>query len=172
MAFAAVVSQPIGGPALGSTTGPRIRNSRPLPRPTAEVGCGVRLSGHPSMVRRTRIGNNRFLPRPAAEVGSGVLLNGRSSDVAAARSHCLCYCCCCCRRKRRVEVLTNSGVCWLHKDASRWARLDEAAQFFNLLWDSPIPFIALENPISVISSLIRRPEPLYFPHNTSQYIIQ
>lgn len=43
--------------------------------------------------------------------------------------------------------MTNSGVCWLHKDPSRWAKLDAAAEFFTLLWNAPIPRIALENPI-------------------------
>ncbi len=43
--------------------------------------------------------------------------------------------------------LTNSGVCWLHKDPSRWAKLDEGAAFFRTLWEAPIPHIAVENPI-------------------------
>jgi hypothetical protein len=43
--------------------------------------------------------------------------------------------------------LTNSGVTWLHKDPSRWAKLDEAAHFFKELLDAPIPHIAVENPI-------------------------
>lgn len=43
--------------------------------------------------------------------------------------------------------LTNSGVTWLHKDPSRWAKLDEGAAFFKSLLDAPIPRIAVENPI-------------------------
>lgn len=43
--------------------------------------------------------------------------------------------------------LTNSGVTWLHKDPSRWSKLDEGAAFFKLLLDAPIPKIAIENPI-------------------------
>lgn len=43
--------------------------------------------------------------------------------------------------------LTNSGVRWLHKDPTRWAKLDEAAQFFRRLFDAPIAKIAVENPI-------------------------
>ena len=43
--------------------------------------------------------------------------------------------------------MTNSGVCWLHKDPTRWAKLDDGAAFFRLLWDAPIPRIALENPV-------------------------
>lgn len=43
--------------------------------------------------------------------------------------------------------LTNSGVCWLHKDPSRWALLDEGAKFFKMLLDAPIGKICIENPI-------------------------
>ncbi len=41
----------------------------------------------------------------------------------------------------------NSGVCWLHKDQSRWVKLDEAAKFFNLFLDHPCPKICIENPV-------------------------
>lgn len=43
--------------------------------------------------------------------------------------------------------MTNSGVTWLHRDPSRWAKLDDAAAFFLTLWNAPIPRIALENPV-------------------------
>ena len=43
--------------------------------------------------------------------------------------------------------LTNSGVCHLHKDESRWALLDEGASFFKRLLDAPIAKKAIENPI-------------------------
>lgn len=43
--------------------------------------------------------------------------------------------------------MANSGVSWLHKDQSRWQRLDEGAAFFVALWKAEIPMIALENPI-------------------------
>lgn len=43
--------------------------------------------------------------------------------------------------------MTNSGVTWLHKDPTRWDRLDEAAAFFRMLLNAPIPHIAIENPI-------------------------
>tara|TARA_Y100000296_G_C5089902_1_gene214321 strand:- start:22 stop:594 length:573 start_codon:yes stop_codon:yes gene_type:complete len=42
----------------------------------------------------------------------------------------------------------NSGVSWLHKDKSRWSKLDESAEFFNLFLDHPsCDKIAIENPI-------------------------
>lgn len=43
--------------------------------------------------------------------------------------------------------LTNSGVCHLHKDPSRWEKLDDAAAFFLALWNAPIKLKAIENPI-------------------------
>ena len=43
--------------------------------------------------------------------------------------------------------LTNSGVTWLHKDSSRWAKLDDASTFFKALLDAPIERICVENPI-------------------------
>lgn len=47
--------------------------------------------------------------------------------------------------------LTNSGVRWLYdprpKFANRWNELDEGAAFFRLFLDSPIPRIAVENPV-------------------------
>jgi len=48
--------------------------------------------------------------------------------------------------------LTNSSVRWLwNKDGSkneeRWRNLEQSAKFFRTLLTSPIPFIAIENPI-------------------------
>ena len=43
--------------------------------------------------------------------------------------------------------MTNAGVTWLHKDPTRWAKLDEGAAFFKALWDAPIQRIAIENPV-------------------------
>lgn len=43
--------------------------------------------------------------------------------------------------------LTNSGVTWLHRDPSRWQKLDDAADFFRSLLNAPIPRICIENPI-------------------------
>jgi hypothetical protein len=43
--------------------------------------------------------------------------------------------------------MTNSGVTWLHKDPTRWAKLHDAAAFFSFLLNAPISRIAIENPI-------------------------
>jgi len=41
--------------------------------------------------------------------------------------------------------LTLAGVRWLH-ERNLWGELDEAAAFFRMFLDSPIPRIAIENP--------------------------
>ncbi len=43
--------------------------------------------------------------------------------------------------------LCNSGVRWLHSDPTRWACMEEAADFFLELWHAPIERIAIENPV-------------------------
>lgn len=43
--------------------------------------------------------------------------------------------------------MTNAGVTWLHKDSTRWEKLDEGAAFFKALWEAPIQRIAIENPV-------------------------
>jgi len=43
--------------------------------------------------------------------------------------------------------LCNSGVSWLKKDESRWQKLDDAAEFFRLFLEAPIPKICVENPV-------------------------
>ena len=41
--------------------------------------------------------------------------------------------------------LANSGVHCLHKDKTRWAKLDAACRFFNLFLDHPCPKVCVEN---------------------------
>ena len=43
--------------------------------------------------------------------------------------------------------MANSGVTWLHRDPTRWGKLDDAAEFFRFLWSVPIKAICIENPI-------------------------
>lgn len=43
--------------------------------------------------------------------------------------------------------LSNSGVCHLHTDPTRWGKMIEGSLFFKKLWLSDIPHIAIENPI-------------------------
>jgi len=43
--------------------------------------------------------------------------------------------------------MTNSGVCHLHTDLTRWSKLDVAAAFFRALWAAPVKAVAIENPV-------------------------
>lgn len=64
--------------------------------------------------------------------------------------------------------LAVSGARWLYnKDGSRnedrWKNQAEALDFVKLLLNAPIERIALENPVSVISTHIRKPEQIVQP---------
>ena len=43
--------------------------------------------------------------------------------------------------------LCNSGVRWLHERPDRWQKFEEAVDFFLTLWNAPIEYIAIENPV-------------------------
>ena len=56
--------------------------------------------------------------------------------------------------------LSVSGARWFKEKAAEQA---EALEFVRALLDAPIPRIALENPVSVISSKIRKPNQIIHP---------
>ena len=68
--------------------------------------------------------------------------------------------------------LSVSGMHWTKRGLRDPKLTDEALDFVRLLLNAPIPKIALENPISVISSKIRKPDqiimPYQFGHNASK----
>jgi site-specific DNA-cytosine methylase len=57
--------------------------------------------------------------------------------------------------------LAVSGARWFKE---KRAEQEEALAFVRLLLDAPIPRIALENPVSIISSRIRKPDQIIHPH--------
>ena len=64
--------------------------------------------------------------------------------------------------------LAVSGARWLYnkdgsKNVERWQNQAEALDFVQKLMDAPINKIAIENPISVISSNIRKPDQIIQP---------
>ena len=64
--------------------------------------------------------------------------------------------------------LAVSGARWLYnkdgsKNEERYRNQEEALDFVRLLMDAPIEKIALENPVSVISTNIRKPEQIIQP---------
>jgi len=74
------------------------------------------------------------------------------------------------------DFLSNAGVGWFNvvkygdKAVKRWKDRIEAVEFFLTLWNAPIEFICLENPIGFMSTVGLPPnqviEPYYFgdPH--------
>jgi len=64
--------------------------------------------------------------------------------------------------------LSVSGSRWLYnkdgsKNEERWEKREKALDFVQYLMDAPIERICVENPVSVISSQIRKPEQLIHP---------
>lgn len=66
--------------------------------------------------------------------------------------------------------LATSGARWLYnKDGSRnedrWAKQAEGLAFVKKLMEAPIDYIAVENPVSVISTQIRKPDQIIQPYH-------
>lgn len=81
--------------------------------------------------------------------------NSRKYDLMVAHPPC--------------TYLAVSGNRWLYnKDGSRneerWKNRNKALFFVKQLMDAPIKYIAIENPISVISSQIRKPNQIIQPY--------
>lgn len=68
--------------------------------------------------------------------------------------------------------LSVSGMHWTTRGLRDPQLTEDALDFVRLLMDAPIPKIAIENPISVISSRIRKPDqiiqPWWFGHDASK----
>lgn len=66
--------------------------------------------------------------------------------------------------------LAVSGARWFTEGRKPWSLQEEALEFVQKLMDAPIERICIENPVSVISSKIRKPEqiiqPFHFGHTT------
>lgn len=68
--------------------------------------------------------------------------------------------------------LTVSGLHWNKRDPERARKTEEALDFVRMLMAAPIPRICIENPVSCISSRIRKPDqiiqPYQFGHDASK----
>jgi len=68
--------------------------------------------------------------------------------------------------------LAVSGARWFTEGKKPWSLQEDALDFVRLLLDAPIERICLENPVSVISTKIRKPEqiiqPWQFGHTTQK----
>ena len=97
-------------------------------------------------------------PSPFHIKGDVVPLLGEGWDLMVAHPPC--------------TYLSVSGLHWNGRVAGRAAKTEEALDFVRLLLDAPVPLIALENPVSCISSRIRKPnqiiQPWQFGHPESK----
>ena len=59
--------------------------------------------------------------------------------------------------------LSVSGIHWNNRGRG-WTETEKALDFVRLLMGANIPRIALENPVSIISSKIRKPDQIIHPH--------
>jgi len=59
--------------------------------------------------------------------------------------------------------LSVSGIHWNNRGRG-WEETDKALDFVRLLLSANIPKIALENPVSIISSRIRKPDQIIHPY--------
>ena len=60
--------------------------------------------------------------------------------------------------------LSVSGMHWTTRGLRDSKLTDDALAFVRLLMDAPIPRIAIENPVSVISSKVRKPDQIISPY--------
>jgi hypothetical protein len=60
--------------------------------------------------------------------------------------------------------LSASGMHWTKRGLRDPALTEQALEFVQALMDAPIPRIAVENPVSVISSRIRKPDQIVNPY--------
>ncbi len=60
--------------------------------------------------------------------------------------------------------LAVSGLHWNKRDPARAAKTEEALDFVRTLMSAPIERIAVENPVSCISSRIRKPDQIIQPY--------
>jgi hypothetical protein len=60
--------------------------------------------------------------------------------------------------------LCVSGIHWNNRGRG-WEKTEEAVEFFRALHDAPIEKIAIENPVGIISSRIRKPDQIIQPYD-------
>lgn len=61
--------------------------------------------------------------------------------------------------------LAVSGIHWNKRTPGRAEKTEQALEFVRRLMDAPIRRIAIENPVSVISSRIRKPDQIIQPYH-------
>lgn len=70
------------------------------------------------------------------------------------------------------DFLASSGLHWNKRIPGRKEKTEESISFVQKLMDAPINKIAIENPVGILSTRIRKPDqyiqPWYFGHNESK----
>ena len=70
------------------------------------------------------------------------------------------------------QFLCSSGIHWNYKNADRWQKTHAAVEFARTLMSANIKHIAIENPIGILSTQIRKPDqilqPYQFGHDASK----
>jgi site-specific DNA-cytosine methylase len=59
--------------------------------------------------------------------------------------------------------LSVAGARWMKTDPTRKRKQEDALEFVQTLMEAPIPMICVENPVSVISTQIRKPDQIIQP---------
>jgi len=62
------------------------------------------------------------------------------------------------------RYLSVSGLHWNKRRPERAELTEQAAEFAVALWNSPIKRVALENPVGILSSRIRKPDQIIQPY--------
>lgn len=62
------------------------------------------------------------------------------------------------------RYLSVSGLHWNHRRPERAALTEQAVEFAVALWNAPIKRVALENPVGILSSRIRKPDQIIQPY--------
>lgn len=55
------------------------------------------------------------------------------------------------------------GIWWNHKRPERWQKTNKALEFFKLLWNAPVHYIAVENPVGYVNSHFLKPSQVINP---------
>ena len=62
------------------------------------------------------------------------------------------------------QYLSVSGLHWNKRRPERAAQTEAAVEFALALWNSPVPRLALENPVGILSRRIRKPDQIIQPY--------
>jgi len=62
------------------------------------------------------------------------------------------------------RYLSSSGIHWNRRRPERAAETEAAAEFALALWNAPVRLVALENPVGILSTRLRKPDQIIQPY--------